>query len=149
MSYTRTDRKPEEFRNLKMTTGFISSADGSVLIEMGRTEPEGQGGGQGTQDVAEPPAEKRCSFADPGQGPSGNGKIQLSEVGFYGYSGFYSSSFVFFTASTKRSAAAFPASLRRRTMGPSIWSKPCMNPSWDEKSNSSGRGNGSGMLTTL
>ena len=35
--YTRTDRKPEEFRNLKMTTGFISSADGSVLIEMGRT----------------------------------------------------------------------------------------------------------------
>ena len=37
MTYTRTDRKPEEYRNLKMTTGFISSADGSVLIEMGRT----------------------------------------------------------------------------------------------------------------
>ena len=37
MAYERTDRKPEEFRNLKMTTGFISSADGSVLIEMGRT----------------------------------------------------------------------------------------------------------------
>ena len=37
MAYERTDRRPEEFRNLKMTTGFISSADGSVLIEMGRT----------------------------------------------------------------------------------------------------------------
>ena len=37
MSYTRTDRKFDEYRNLKMTTGFISSADGSVLIEMGRT----------------------------------------------------------------------------------------------------------------
>ena len=30
--YERTDRKFNEYRNLKMTTGFISSADGSVLI---------------------------------------------------------------------------------------------------------------------
>ena len=37
MTYERTDRKFNEYRNLKMTTGFISSADGSVLIEMGRT----------------------------------------------------------------------------------------------------------------
>ena len=37
MAYERTDRKFDEYRNLKMTTGFISSADGSVLIEMGRT----------------------------------------------------------------------------------------------------------------
>ena len=37
MAYERTDRKFNEYRNLKMTTGFISSADGSVLIEMGRT----------------------------------------------------------------------------------------------------------------
>lgn len=37
MEYERTDRKFDEFRRVKMTTGFIGSADGSVLIEMGNT----------------------------------------------------------------------------------------------------------------
>ena len=37
MAYVRTDRKFNETRKIKMTTGFVSSADGSVLIEMGRT----------------------------------------------------------------------------------------------------------------
>lgn len=37
MKYERTDRKFDAFRPIKMTTGFVSSADGSVLIEMGRT----------------------------------------------------------------------------------------------------------------
>ena len=31
------NRKADEFRSLKMTPGFISAADGSVLIEMGKT----------------------------------------------------------------------------------------------------------------
>ena len=31
------NRKNDEMRKIKMTTGFVSSADGSVLIEMGHT----------------------------------------------------------------------------------------------------------------
>jgi ribonuclease PH len=37
--YTRPDssRKPNELRTLRMTPGFVQSADGSILIECGRT----------------------------------------------------------------------------------------------------------------
>lgn len=37
MTYRRTDRDFDAFRSIKMTPGFVGSADGSVLIEMGRT----------------------------------------------------------------------------------------------------------------
>ena len=40
MAYERTDRKFDEYRNLKMTTGFISSADGSVYFERRRFRPD-------------------------------------------------------------------------------------------------------------